>query len=259
MKHFVKIFSAIFLVFSLALTGCSSGEGNLENTKVDKNQTTVYTVVGIQDTKYAISDILPNNFMGKHTYTFETKSDGKTLKRLVYTWEINSDVSRHILEVNQPDSVSESSMTNLYNFIDEEMTNDYAIWSCSDESGTKTPDYMTLLKGKSETEEKSTVTVVIDLTDKSLDLTQKNIQYGVLNNFLWPRLYNKKTHTYQVSEKKLKKYMNDTSNKRAPYVEFSMPIFTKGYWKVTTKSVDKSELKSEQILKKIKDAKKNSK
>lgn len=259
MKNFAKIFSAIFLVCTLALTGCTSKQGTLENSQTNTNQSVVYTSVGIQDTKYTIADAFPNNFMGKHTYYYETKSDGKTLKKLVYVWEINQDVTRHILEVNQPDAVSESSMNNLYNFIDEEMTNDYAVWSCSDESGTKTPNYMTLLKGKSDNGNKSTLTVVIDLTDKSLDLTEKNIQYGALADFLLPRLYDKKTHSYQITEKRLKKYMNDTSNKRAKYLEISMPIFTKGYWKVTKKSVDKSDLKSEQIKKKIKQAKANSK
>lgn len=259
MKHFAKIFSAIFLACTLALTGCTSKQGNLESSQTNTNQTVVYTSIGIQDTKYTIADAIPNNFMGKHTYYYETKSDGKTLKKLVYIWEINQDVTRHILEVNQPDAVSESSMNNLYNFIDEEMTNDYAVWSCSDETGTKTPNYMTLLKGKSDSGNKSTLTVVIDLTDKSLDLTEKNIQYGALSDFLLPRLYDKKTHSYQITEKRLKKYMNDTSNKRANYLEISMPIFTKGYWKVTKKSVDKSDLKSEQIKEKIKQAKDNSK
>ena len=120
MKNFAKIFSAIFLACTLALTGCTSKQGTLENSQTNTNQSVVYTSVGIQDTKYTIADAFPNNFMGKHTYYYETKSDGKTLKKLVYVWEINQDVTRHILEVNQPDAVSESSMNNLYNFIDEE-------------------------------------------------------------------------------------------------------------------------------------------
>ena len=254
MKRISKLLSAFALVFCLALTGCNkSGE---VATQTNDNKTVVYTLIGIQDTKYSIAGAVQNNMMGKHTFYYETGSDGKTLKKLVYIWTIEPDITRHILEVNQPDATSETSMQNLYNYIDNEMYGDYALLACSDSTGTKVPDYMTLIRGKSENENKSTLTVVIDLTDDSINLKSKNVQYSALEDFISPRLYSKKKHKYIITEKRLKKYVNDTSEDNQAYLEISEPILTEGKWKVEKKSVKTSELKSKEIAKKVKMKKK---
>ena len=97
---------------------------------------------------------------------------------------------------------------------------------------------------------------MVDLTDENLDLSKENVQYEELSNYIWPRLYNKKTHTYEVSKSRIKKAINSKANEQ--YIEQQLPILSKGY-KVEESFVNNNDLKSKQfenVVQQAKDAKK---
>ena len=133
---------------------------------------------------------------------------------------------------------------------------DALAWSINYGEDKKAPSYIDVLYSKSKARNKTTLQVMVDLTDENLDLSKENVQYEELSNYIWPRLYNKKTHTYEVSKSRIKKAINSKANEK--YIEQQLPILSKGY-KVDESFVNNNDLKSKQfenVVQQAKDAKK---
>lgn len=255
MKHIKTLIITLILPFMLlGTTGCSK-EGDMSDIKVNDNKTTVYTVNAVQDNVY-LNQVTNNKMIGKHKYTFETASDGKTVTKYIWEWTLDTDVIRSTLENIQPDYVNEDAMNSCYLYTDNMMHYDSLAWSINYGENKKAPSYIDVLYSKSKTRNKTTLQVMVDLTDENLDLSKKNVQYEELSNYIWPRLYNKKTHTYEVSKSRIKKAINSKANEK--YIEQQLPILSKGY-KVDESFVNNSDLKSKQfenVVQQAKDAKK---
>lgn len=242
-KRLFSIFIIIALSCCAFLTGCSK-EGSLDS-KVNSNKTLVYTVEGEQNTFYIFANTITNRFVGKHVYTYEMEENGKYLKKAIWTWTLDQESCRKALENIQPDKVDEDAMNNIYEDLNQEMTYDYAVYSTVGGTSKKIPGYLTLIKEKSKTKNETTLTVMIDLTDKSLDLSEDYIQTDFLSNFISPGLFSESEHNYIINKKRLKKFTNTSTEKSKIY---NMPILT------DTFSVSKSYVKDSDLLsEKIKD------
>ena len=255
MKHIKTLIITLVLPFMLlGVTGCSK-EGDMSDIKVNDNKTTVYTVNAVQDDIYS-NQLMNNKMIGKHKYTFETASDGKTVTKYIWEWTLDTDIIRSALENVQPDRVNEGTMNGCYLYTDNMMHYDSLAWSINYGESKKAPSYIDVLYSKSNTRNKTTLQVMVDLTDENLDLSKENVQYEELSNYIWPRLYNKKTHTYEVSKSRIKKAINSKANEK--YIEQQLPILSKGY-KVDESFVNNNDLKSKQfenVVQQAKDAKK---
>ena len=255
MKHIKTLIITLILPFMLlGMTGCSK-EGDMSDIKINDNKTTVYTVDAVQDDIYS-NQLMTNKMIGKHKYTFETAADGKTVTKYIWEWTLDTDIIRSTLENTQPDYVSENSMNNCYLYTDNMMHYDALAWSINYGENKEAPSYIDVLYSKSKTRNKTTLQVMVDLTDENLDLSKENVQYEELSNYIWPRLYNKKTHTYEVSKSRIKKAINSKANEK--YIEQQLPILSKGY-KVDESFVNSNDLKSKQfenVVQQAKDAKK---
>lgn len=255
MKHIKTLIITLILPFMLlGMTGCSK-EGDMSDIKINDNKTTVYTVDAVQDDIYS-NQLMTNKMIGKHKYTFETATDGKTVTKYIWEWTLDTDIIRSTLENTQPDYVSENSMNNCYLYTDNMMHYDALAWSINYGENKEAPSYIDVLYSKSKTRNKTTLQVMVDLTDENLDLSKENVQYEELSNYIWPRLYNKKTHTYEVSKSRIKKAINSKANEK--YIEQQLPILSKGY-KVDESFVNSNDLKSKQfenVVQQAKDAKK---
>lgn len=255
MKHIKTLIITLILPFMLlSMTGCSK-EGDMSEIKVNDNKTTVYTVNSLQNDIYA-GGVMNNLMIGKHKYTFETASDGKTITKYIWEWKVDPDIIRTTLERIQPNYVTEESMNNCYAYLDNMMHYDALAWSINYGEDKKAPSYIDVLYSKSKSKNKTTLQVMVDLTDENLDLSKENVQYEELSNYIWPRLYNKKTHTYEVSKSRIKKAINSKANEK--YIEQQLPILSKGY-KVDESFANSNDLKSKQfenVVQQAKDAKK---
>lgn len=250
----IKKLSTIFISFLsiFCLTACSK-PGNMDGIQVNDNKTTVYTVKSVQDNMYS-NELTSNYMIGKHNYTFETDSDGRTVNKFIWEWVLDTDIVRKALTNIQPQKVDEEAMNNCYNYVDQIMHYDSKAWNLNYGKNKKAPSYITILYNKSKDENKTTLQVMIDLTDKNLDLTQLNIQYEELSNYIWPKLYDKETHTYQVSKERIKKAINCLANSKS--IEEQLPIVSKGYT-VEDSFVSNSNLKSKEIESFVKEAHKS--
>lgn len=190
----------ILALSSLTLSGCGKSEGNVS--KTNSNKTTVYAVDATQDNVY-ISDFAQNYKIGNHKYYFETGEDGKTLKKFVWIWTIDTSVLKDTLQ-NIDVEVSEENIQTLYNKMDDVMHNCVKQYNTNFGERSKAPNYLDLFYSKSTHTMRTTVKVMVDLTDKSLDLSEDEIQYKDLSNYIWPYLFNSKTQQYEISKKDLK-------------------------------------------------------
>ena len=233
----------------LLLTGCGKSEGNVA--KTNSNKTTVFTVNAVQDNVY-ISDYAQNYKIGNHKYYFEVGDDGKTLKKFVWIWTVDTNVVKDTLQ-NIDEEVTEENIQLLYNKMDEVMHNCVKQYNTNFGERSKAPDYLDLFYSKSTQSLKTTVKVMVDVTDKSLDLSEEEIQYKDLSNYIWPYLFNSETQEYEITEQRLKKSANTLKNKKR--LEADMPSISSGY-KISEDLVKNNELESAKFEKLLKQDKK---
>ena len=255
MNKLIQKAACLFMLPLLMLTGCGKSEGSV--TKTNSNKTTVYTVNAVQDNVY-MSDFAQNYKIGNHDYYFEVGDDGKTLKKFVWIWTVDTNILKETLQNIEVD-VTEENIQSLYNKMDEVMHNCVKAYNTNFNERTKAPDYLDLFYSKSTNSLKTTVKVMVDLTDDSLDLSEEEIQYKDLSNYIWPYLFNSETQQYEITEKRIKKSVNTIKNMK--HLEADMPIISTDY-KVTEKFVKNNELEStkfEKLLKQDKKIKKQQK
>lgn len=237
------------ILSSLTLSGCGKSEGNMS--KTNSNKTTVYTVDAVQDNVY-VSDYEQNYKIGNHKYYFETKEDGKSLKKFVWIWTVDTNVIKETLQ-NVNEDVSEDNIQAVYTKIDEVMHNCVKQYNTNFGERTTSPDYLDLFYSKSTHGMKTTVKVMVDLTDKSLNLSEEEIQYKDLSNYIWPYLFNSDTQQYEITKSRIKKSANTIKNQKR--LESDMPIISTDY-KISEDLVKNSELESTKFEKLLKQDKK---
>lgn len=236
-----KLLTCLLIVPVLMLSGCAK-EGVLDNLKVSEPKTLVYTVSGEQTDSYTMM-MNVNRFLGKHSYQFEMKGDTTKPEKMIWTWTLDGNIIRKALEIHQPDTVTEEAIQECFDDYYAEMCQMYALYSFGDTAqSSKTPDWLTVTKTK--TKNKNIAYLMVQIDFDKLDTSKKNVQYSQVSDFVWPRLYDKKSKNYKITKQTLNKAVNTVES--GAYLETAMPVLQTDF-EVSKDYVKDSKLPSKTI------------